>query len=233
VAHAKGLVCKTLGYNRKYRSTKRRTGKVTRGRYITEWLASAALALAAAIPFPCLAQRGTFHPLQQRRPVPAYQAVRPHPPARPGGHAGDWLRRYKDLPPAEQERALQSDPGFRRLTPERQQQLRQRLQHFSSLPPQQQLRVLNRMETWEHLTPEQKQQARQVFGQMQQLPPDRRRMVMTAVRDLRTMPPDQRERIINSDRFRSMFSDHERDMMRGATRLPLAPAEGGEAAPQP
>jgi hypothetical protein len=58
-------------------------------------------------------------------------------------------------------------------------------------------------------------------------------MVMTAVRDLRNMAPDQREAVINSERFKSMFSDQERDMMRGATRLPLAPADGGENAPQP
>ena len=57
-------------------------------------------------------------------------------------------------------------------------------------------------------------------------------MVTTAVRDLRNMPPDQREKIINSDRFKGMFSDQEREMMRGATRLPLAPAEGGEGEPQ-
>ena len=86
--------------------------------------------------------------------------------------------------------------------------------------------MLNRMETWEHLTPEQKQQARQIFGQMRQLPPDRQRMVTTAIRDLRAMPPDQREKVINSERFKGMFSDQERAMMRDATRLPLAPAEG-------
>jgi len=91
--------------------------------------------------------------------------------------------------------------------------------------------MLNRMETWEHLTPEQKDQARQIFSQMRQLPPDRQRMVTTAVRDLRAMPPDQRERIINSDRFKGMFSDQEREMMRGATRLPLAPPENGETNP--
>jgi len=88
------------------------------------------------------------------------------------------------------------------------------------------------METWEHLTPEQKQQARQIFSQMRQLPPDRQRMVGTAVRDLRAMPPDQREQVIDSPRFKSMFSDQEREMMRGVTRLPLAPAEEGEAPPQ-
>jgi hypothetical protein len=57
-------------------------------------------------------------------------------------------------------------------------------------------------------------------------------MVITAVRDLRAMPPDQRERVISSDRFKGMFSDQERDMMREATRLPLAPAEQEEGGPQ-
>jgi len=138
------------------------------------------------------------------------------------------LRRYKDLAPDEQEQALQSDPAFQKLPPARQQILRQRLRRFSDLPPQEQLRVLNRMDTWEHLTKEQKQQARQIFRQMQQLPPDRRRMVRTAVRDLRAMPPNQREKEIDSDHFKSTFSDEEREMMRGVTRLPLAPAEPGE-----
>lgn len=214
-----------------------RTEKVIRGNQISGWLATAALGLAVAIPFPCQAQRGAYHPVQQRHTAPAYQPPKPQaqrsPQQRPpaAGHAGDWLRRYKDMPPDEQERELQKDPAFRRLPQERQQILRQRLQDFSKRPPQQQLRMLNRMETWEHLTPEQKQQARDIFGKMQQLPPDRRRMVTTAVRDLRAMPPDQRERVINSDRFKGMFSDQERDLMRGATRLPLAPAEGGEAGP--
>jgi hypothetical protein len=170
-----------------------------------------------------------YHPQQGQS---AGQAARPQtaPPIQ-RGHAGDWLRHYKDLPPAEQERELQKDPGFRRLSPAQQQVLRQRLRHLSSLSPQQQLRVLNRMETWEHLTPEQKGQARQLFNQMRQLPPDRQRMVVTAMRDLRNLPPDQREHVIDSPRFRGMFTDRERDMIRGASRLPLAPPEGGDNGP--
>jgi hypothetical protein len=66
-----------------------------------------------------------------------------------------------------------------------------------------------------------------LFGRMQELPPDRRRMVTTAIRDLRAMPPAQREQIIDSNRFQTMFSPQERDMMRGASRLPLAPPENG------
>ncbi len=179
-----------------------------RGKHMTEWLVAAGLAIAVAVPLPCLAQRGAFRQSLRGHQPPAYFAQRPaqmprqqqaHPRQR--GHAGDWLRRYKDFPQAEQERALQNDPGFRRLSPEKQQLLRQRLQHFSSLSPQQQLRMLNRMETWEHLTPEQKQQARQIFGQMRQLPPDRQRMVRTAIDDLRAMPPQQRE---ESHRLRAL-----------------------------
>jgi Protein of unknown function (DUF3106) len=205
---------------------------VTGRKEILNWLAASVL--AAAMPLPCLSQKGNFHAPQQNHPAPAYHPQPNHPAnvrQQPRGHAGDWLRRYKDLPPTEQERALQNDPGFRRLSPDQQQRLRQRLQHFSNLPPQRQLQVLNRMETWEHLTPEQKQQARQTFAQMRQLPPDRQRMVRTAVHDLAAMPPDQRERVIDSDRFKGMFSDQEREIIRGAARLPLASPENGEPVP--
>jgi hypothetical protein len=191
-----------------------------RGNFITAWVATAVLAVATLVSAPCLAQHNSFRPMQGRPPAQ-------NRPQSRQGHAGDWLRRYQGLPPGERERALQNDPGFRRLPPERQQMLRQRLQHFSSLPPQEQQRMLNRMETWEHLTPGQKQAARDLFYRMRQLPPDRQRMVHTAIRDLRALPPGQREQIIDSYRFRGMFSPYERDIMRGATRLPLAPAENG------
>ena len=80
-------------------------------------------------------------------------------------HAGDWLRRYKDLPPDQQRQALENDADFQKLPPHRQAQLLQRLQHFSSLPAKQQERILDRMETWEHLTRDQKRQAKDLFQQ--------------------------------------------------------------------
>ena len=89
------------------------------------------------------------------------------------------------------------------------------------------------METWEHLTHEQKQQARQIFFELRDLPPARRFLVREAVRQLRSMPPDQREREIDSDQYRSRFTDHERELIRGISRLPLAPPEGGPPPPPP
>jgi len=208
------------------------------GKFITQWTAKnwtvkIGMILAAVVLLlsPCLAQHGNSHPAQGHSAPPA--GARPpaqsHQPARPpaqGRHAGDWLRQHQNMSPVERQRALENDPGFRHLSPERQQQLRQQLQRFSNMPREQQQRVLNRMDVWAHMTPEQKQQMRDVHNQIQQLPPERQRMVRTAITDLRAMPPQQREQIIDSARFKGMFSEHERDIMRGATRLPLAPPEG-------
>jgi Protein of unknown function (DUF3106) len=196
-----------------------------RGNKISVYLRVAGLTVALALPAASFAQKHQAPP----PPAPHADVSRPQPSHVEHGHAGDWLRRYADLPSDEQESALQSDPAFRRLPAERQQRLRERLQHFSTLSPQQQLRVLNRMETWEHLTPAQKQEARELFGQLRALPPDRKQVVTTAIEDLRGMTPEQREQVINSDRYKGMFSDQERDLMRDAARLPLSPPgpEGG------
>ncbi|HEY1800963.1 MAG TPA: DUF3106 domain-containing protein [Terriglobales bacterium] len=150
---------------------------------------------------------------------------------RQGHHAGQWLRKYKDVPPEQQEKALENDPEFRRLPPDRQQKLRERLQRFNNLPPQQQQRVLSRMETWEHLTPEQKQSARQIAGRFQTLPPARRAMLRNAINELREVPPGQREQMIDSDRFKSQFTPEELGILHSVDQLPLAPAEAGAPAP--
>jgi len=167
---------------------------------------------------PAFAQRdGQWHRFQQQRPLASQNQP---------GHAGNWLRRYKDLPPDQQHRALQNDPQFRRLPPAQQERLEQRLRYFSSLPPAQQERMLKRMEIWEHMTAEQKQQARQVFQEFKQLPPDRRFAVNRAIREMRGLTPEQRDQLIDSERFRNEFSPQERHMLTGAAHLPLAPGEG-------
>jgi len=168
---------------------------------------------------------GQWHYFQKDRPSPS-SPYQPRTPQNQPGHAGNWLRRYKDLPPAQQRRALENDPQFRRLPPQQQARLRNRLQHFSSLPPQQQERVLNRMETWEHLTPNQKRQARQLFQQFKQLPPDRRQAVNRAIRSMRGLTPGQRDQLINSDQYRNAFSPQERSILSAASHLPLAPGDG-------
>jgi hypothetical protein len=144
---------------------------------ITIKVATAALLLASTAPSGWAQGRDAERRLQRQE---ARQQA---------NHAGQWLRRYKDLPPDQQQKALDNDPQFRSLPPARQQILRERLLRFNSLPPQQQNRILQRMETWEHLTPDQKQQARQLFSQLRDLPPDRRKKLRTAIRASRRHRP--------------------------------------------
>ena len=215
-----------------------------RARHITRWLATSVAVIALSLS--CLAQRNSYQPSAARVQAPSHPGANPAPrgqgaPHEPQRRAGDWLRQHKDLPPGEQERALQNDPHFRSLPPAQQRRLRQQLRYFSSLPPQEQQHVLqlmdrmgNRGRVWNGLTPEQRQRVQQIHNQILQLPPDRQRMVRSTIRDLRAMPPAQREQVINSDRFRNNFSPQELGILREVTRLPLAPAEGGaEPAPQP
>lgn len=202
-----------------------------------EWVKIAGC-LAVLLVAPLFAQERSSPPPQadgqwhhfQRDDAPSHSNVA-HPPQNQPGHAGNWLRRYKDLPPAQQRRALENDPQFRKLTPQQQARLRKRLQLFSSLPPQQQERVLNRMETWEHLTPDQKQRARQLFQQFRQLPPDRRQLVNRAIRSMRGMTPEQRDRLIDSQQYRNTFSPQERNILGGVAQLPLAPGDGMQTGP--
>lgn len=185
-------------------------------------MAVAGLALALGLQPQASAQRPAS-------PPPHIAAIPPgaHPTAarshRPPHHAGDWLRKYKDLPPDQQQKALENDPQFRKLPPDRQLKLQQQLRRFSALPPDKQKVILKRMETWEHLTETQKKAAKNVFTKIRQLPPARRTLMMSAIRDLRHMDPQRREQAIDSDTYRSRFSGQERDLLKGVLQLPLAP----------
>jgi len=137
----------------------------------------------------------------------------------PGPHKGDWLRQYGELPPAEQEKKLQSDPVFRSLTPEKQQSLMNRLKSFNSLPPLKKQQVLNHMETYEHLSPEQQKQADSLYQRYRALPADQQSQVSLEYKKLRKLSPDQRAQIFNSDEFQNNFNDEQRNLLRGMSEL--------------
>ena len=147
---------------------------------------------------------------------------------RHGGHAGDWLRKYGNLSPEAQQKALAGDQEFQQLPPERQQKLRQRLQEFNNLPPERKQQILKRMEFFEHLAPEQRAKLRQFAEQFHQLPEERRRMMRTALKSLREMPPEERERTLDSPRFTQMFSPQEIGILRGMAEFNPPPGLGDE-----
>ena len=164
---------------------------------------------------PCLAWGGGWpqHQNDSKNNHPQYHLNGPGP------HNGDWLRKNGDLPQSQQEQKLRQDPRFRNLSPDQQQRLLNRLHNFDNLSPDRKAQLLDRMETFEHLTPQQQQQARGLFQQLKALPQDRQSRVSEAYRQLRDLPPDQRNQLLNSDEYRSQFSDSEINLLRGMTAL--------------
>jgi P pilus assembly chaperone PapD len=128
-------------------------------------------------------------------------------------HLGVWLQRHGNLSTQEQERALQSEPGFNRLPPETQQKLMNRLQQLNRMPPGQRQRTIDHIEALERLTPQMRQQVRASFQDFHTLPEDRQRLVRKAFRDLREYPPEQRQALMNSGQFQSQFTPHERSIL--------------------
>ena len=173
-------------------------------------------------------------------PLVLVQATPQKNPKAPGaGHTGqkggrkmgDWLQAHKDLPLDQQLKLLEDDPGFKKLPPDRQAALRERLKTFNSLTPEKRAQALQRMQFLARLTPQQRQQLREANQQLKVLPPDRQVAVHTALRHLRQMPPAERQQVIQSDRFRSTFSDQEQKLI--SELAELNPQEGGSAQSSP
>lgn len=128
-------------------------------------------------------------------------------------HLGMWLRHHENLSPAQQEKALELEPGFNRLAPQTQQRLLGRLDQINRMPPLQRQRTVDRIEALEHLSPDKRQQVRASISAIQTLPPGRQRMVKKAFRDLREYPPEQREAMMSSAQFESRFTPEERGIL--------------------
>ena len=191
-------------------------------------LASLLLVLTTA---PLVCQKNSVPRPQPSRPQSAPPPRPTYQPPKDGHHSGQWLNQHRSLPLPEQKRVLERDPAFQQLPKDRQRQFVQSLQHFDTLPPDRQQQVIRRMHTWEHLTPQQKEEFRGVGSQFNSLPPERRQAVKNAIETLRAMPPAARQREIDSGRF-SQFSPQERDILNGASRLPLSPSTPLSETPQ-
>jgi Protein of unknown function (DUF3106) len=143
-----------------------------------------------------------------------------------GRKMGQWLEAHKNLPPDQQLKLLESEPAFKKLPPERQNALRDRLKKFNSLSPEKREQAFQRMQFLASLSQQQREQLRDASQQLKGLPPERQVAVHTALRHLRQMPPAERQQVIQSDRFRSNFSDQEQKLI---GQLAALPGEAGTA----
>jgi hypothetical protein len=166
---------------------------------------------------------GAHPPTQAHPPQKSPQSPQPQQNRE---HLAEWMDRHSNLPLEQQQRALQNEPGFHDLPLQTQQRMLDRLSRLNNMPPDQRRRILERNEALEHMTPSQRQQVRGAMQQLGELPADRRRVVARAFRDLRDMPPAQRQTTLNSESFRSQFSDTERSTLSNLLAVePLLPVQ--------
>jgi uncharacterized protein DUF3106 len=151
-----------------------------------------------------------MYPSVPNQPRSPYAA----PPGNLGGpHLGNWLQSHQGESFTGQENALRREPGFNRLPQPQQQRLIDRLHQLDAMPPQQRQRTLGRIENMERLTPDRRQGVRNSAQELSNMEPSRKEQVRGAFRVLRDMPPGQREHVLNSPAYRSMYSDHERQIL--------------------
>jgi hypothetical protein len=172
-------------------------------------------------PYPGVPNRFTPAPVPPG-PPPAYRSGGMYPVQRPygappsnlhGPHLGSWLQNHQGESFVGQENALRREPGFNRLPQPQQQRLIDRLHQLDSMPPQRRQRTLGRIENMERLSPEGRQQVRNSVQELNGMDTGRQQQVRGAFRALRELPPGQREQVLNSPAYRSMYSDHERQIL--------------------
>jgi hypothetical protein len=151
---------------------------------------------------------------QQHAEQRAQHRAQQQRPAQGQPHLKKWLEDHKNLTPAEQEREMQNEPGFRELTPQMQQQELRLLRKLNGMPAQQRDRMLDRNEMVERMTPQQRQLYRNAVQQLTTAPPPRQRLMLKAIVDLRMMPVGQREQVIESPAYAAQFSQSERSTIR-------------------
>ena len=149
-------------------------------------------------------------------------------------HLSEWMNRHSQLSPADQQRALEHEPGFHELAPPVQQRMRDRLTQLDGMAPQQRQRLLDRTEAMERLAPEQRQQIRGSMQQLSSLPPGERHAVAQAFRQYRTLSPQQRQDALNSGRLAAPLSPEERSTFNNLITVePYLPPPPSPHPPQP
>ena len=168
---------------------------------------------------------------QAQRALPQAQRstplVNPNRPGQTQQHLSGWMDTHRNLPVADQQRALENEPGFRSLPPQEQQQLHNRLRQLNAMPPQQRQKEMQRTEAMERLAPPQRQQVRAAVAELGSLSEDRKNAVARAFHTAVEMPEQQRQNWLNSPQVRGQFNDNERATLNHLLSVQPVAAQAG------
>jgi Protein of unknown function (DUF3106) len=181
---------------------------------------------------PGFAQNGQrLRPAQAQRPAAKQGAG--HGNGQPNARAmaglpPKWIEKLRDMPPDQQQRFLENNQQFQRLSPERQEQIRRNLERWNHLTPEQKQQTVAAEQAFERMTPEQRQYVRNVLlPKWQAMPQPRRQVINRHLAMLRNMSPATQQAALNDPRFVQGLSPDEQSMLRELNSLrnpaPLEP----------
>jgi|SRR5215469_219857 len=124
--------------------------------------------------------------------------------------------RLLQMTPEQRELALEKFP------PDRQAQIRERLERLDSLPLKQRQRMIRQYQMLASLPPEKQILVRRQIQAFNRLPEERKQVVGVEMQKLRKMPELQREARIASEEVKSRFTQAEQQMLADISQyLPL------------
>jgi hypothetical protein len=157
--------------------------------------------------------RGVLRPNANKGGVPkAAPKMLPNP--------SNEIQQLLRMSPAQRDRILEKYP------PDRQAQLRQRLQNFDNQPAAERERKLQILDNFSHLPPDKQTLVRTQIQAYNKLPNDRRVMVGQAYVRLSRMPEAERRAWLDSNPFKNRFTPAEQQIISDLTQYrPLFPEE--------
>jgi Protein of unknown function (DUF3106) len=121
---------------------------------------------------------------------------------RPATQQANPQDRWRNMSPADRQRALQNEERLRNMSPSQQQVLRDRAQ------------------VWNRMTPEQRDHVRNdVLPRWRQMPPDRKQAIRNRLRVLQNMPESARNQRLNDPNFTRGMSEEDKSTLRDLSHL--------------
>lgn len=130
---------------------------------------------------------------------------RPRPPSA--------VDRWYEMSPQAREREL------KKLPPERQKQITERLEKLNSLPKEEKRKLWARYERFSHLTPPEQDLVRRQIRKFNDLPEDRHNLLNQEFNGLRGMNERDRRARINSEEFRSKYTLAEQQILQDLAQI--------------
>lgn len=127
------------------------------------------------------------------------------------------------LPPAERQKALEANPAYQRMSPDKQAMLRKRMEDYAALSEEQKAKFRNRWAIMNDRSPEEQQRIRETFRRWSQIPEDRRPALHEEMHILRGLGPAEREKRFASPEFQKNFTAPEQGLLKDMAAMVRPP----------